>query len=104
MYLNLCTPALVYLVLSILTIIVLVIQKSLDGIIMNIACSLAWLWLLQILCNRGYVTLAWVLVLLPFIILAIILVLLVGLLSSSKGATVITPTGEATPVTTREAK
>jgi hypothetical protein len=90
-------------VLSILGLIVLLVQKSFDGIIMNIVCSLAWLWLLQILCNRGYVTLAWVLVLLPFIIMAIILVLLVGLLSSSTGGTVITPTGEATPVTT-EAK
>ena len=95
----LCTPALVYLVLSILGVIVLLVQKSLDGILMNIVCSLAWLWLLQILCNRGYVTLAWVLVLLPFIILAIMLVLIVGLLSSSTGATatVITPTGESTP-------
>ena len=85
----------------------LIVQKAFDGIIMNIACSLAWLWLLQILCNRGYVTLAWVLVLLPFIILAIMLVLIVGLISSnpaSAGGTVITPTGEVTPVVTTEAK
>jgi len=67
---------------------------------MNIVCSLAWLWLLQILCNRGYVTLAWVLVLLPFIILAIMLLLIVSLISSNPGAggTVITPTGEVTEV------
>ena len=73
---------------------------------MNIVCSLAWLWLLQILCNRGYVTLAWVLVLLPFIILAIILLLIVSLISSNPGSagTVITPTGEVTPVVTTEAK
>jgi len=101
----LCTPALVYLVLSILTVIVLIVQKAFDGIIMNIACSLAWLWLLQILCNRGYITLAWVLVFLPFIIGAIIIILLVSVLSSiPAGGTVITPTGEATPVVTTEAK
>ena len=100
----LCTPALVYLVLSILGVIVLIVQKSLDGILVNIMCSLAWLWLLQILCNRGYVTLAWGLVLLPFIILGIMLLLIVSFISSNpEGGTVITPTGEVTPVTT-EAK
>jgi hypothetical protein len=101
----LCTPALVHLVLSILTVIVLVIQQSFDGIIWNILFSLAWLWFLTILCNRGYVTLAWVLVLLPFIIIGIMLVLILSLISSNPGAggTVITPTGEVTPVTT-EAK
>ena len=101
----LCTPAIVYLVLSILGLIVLIVQQSFDGLIMNIVCSLAWLWLLQILCNRGYVTLAWVLVLLPFIILAIILILIVSLLANATGGTetVIIPTGEVTPVTT-EAK
>ena len=48
----------------------------------------------------------WVLVLLPFIILAIILVLIVSLLANTTGATetVITPTGEVTPVVTTEAK
>ena len=42
----------------------------------------------------------WVLVLLPFIIGAIIIVLLVSVLASiPAGGTVITPTGETTPVT-----
>jgi hypothetical protein len=96
----LCTPALVHLVLSILTVIVLVIQKSFDGLIWNILFSLVWLWFLTILCNRGYVTLAWVLVLLPFIIIGIMLVLIISLISSNPGATatVITPTGEVTEV------
>ena len=101
----LCTPALVYLVISILGFIVLIAQQSFDGLLMNIVCSLAWLWLLQILCNRGYVTLAWILVLLLFIIIVIILVLLVSVLSSiPSGETVITPTGEVTPVVTTETK
>lgn len=103
----LCTPALVHLVLSILTVIVLVIQQTFDGIIWNILYSLVWLWFLQILCNRGYITLAWVLVLLPFIIIGIMLVLIVSLISSNPGSatgTVITPTGEVTPVVTTEAK
>ena len=101
----LCTPALVHLVLSILGVIVLVFQKAFDGLIWNILFSLVWLWFLQILCNRGYVTLAWVLVLLPFIIGAIIIILLVSVLASiPAGGTVITPTGEVTPVVTTEAK
>lgn len=96
----LCTPALVHLVLSILGVIVLVFQKAFDGLIWNILFSLVWLWFLTILCNRGYVTLAWVLVLLPFIIGAIIIILLVSVLASiPAGGTVITPTGEVTPVT-----
>lgn len=43
----------------------------------------------------------WVLVLLPFIIVAIIIILLVSVLASIPArGTVITPTGEVTPVVT----
>ena len=106
----LCTPALVYLVFMILSIIGCIFLKTTDGLVLNTVFSLGWLWLLQVLCSRGYVTLAWVLVLLPLIIGLILVVIIIGVIGSVSTAAVnttadaVVATGGTAPVVESETK
>jgi H+/Cl- antiporter ClcA len=84
---QLCTPAFVYFVLSVVGIIVTIFQNMgntnkycLGGLtcnvpstiiifIMKIICVLFWTWVLNLMCNDGHKNIAWFLVLLPFILI-----------------------------------
>jgi hypothetical protein len=88
---NLCTPALLYFVLSAVAITMLAFQNmgnnqvycvgayscptsSIVAIfLLKIVYVLFWTWLLNIICKSGYETLSWFLVLLPFILLFILI-------------------------------
>jgi len=73
---TLCTPAMVYLVLSIVAMIVGVKMLT----IVHVVFVLLWTFLLNFLCSKGYKTVSWVLVLLP-IVVAVLLILSMGSLS-----------------------
>ncbi len=62
---RLCKPAIVYLVLSVIG---LVIGYRMFSII-HILCILLWAFILQSLCSMGYPIVSWVLVLLPLVIM-----------------------------------
>ena len=73
-YMDLCTPALVYLALSSLSFIAMARGMSASTLFINIVFILVWTILLNVLCQRGYTSLSWILVLLPIILLAITVV------------------------------
>ena len=90
----LCTPAYVYLVISIIALIVMFLQNfgnrevyclgsySCDVsnvaiiFIVKILYVLLWTWILNLICGAGAEGLAWFLVLLPFLIFFILLSML----------------------------
>ena len=83
---NLCTPAYIYLVISLIAIIVMAVQNygninifclgtytcdvSSTGLIfiVKLIYVLFWTWILNLMCRAGAEPLAWVFVLLPFIL------------------------------------
>tara|TARA_A100001011_G_C13884875_1_gene664506 strand:+ start:290 stop:601 length:312 start_codon:yes stop_codon:yes gene_type:complete len=92
---ELCSPALLYLVLSILGYLGLIYQNlttksycvgdyecnSVDkplAFIIKFVYIIVWTWILNILCNRGYIKIAWFLVLFPFIFLILVFLFLIS--------------------------
>lgn len=91
---NLCTPAYVYLVISIITILVIGIQNfgrknvyclgpyscntpnSSTFFILKVIYVLFWTWILNIICKSGYETVSWVLVLLPYVLMFLLISLI----------------------------
>ena len=82
---NICAPALLYLILGILSIFIL-IQKNVDStsIFIKLFFVIIWTWFLNFLCKNGYETISWILVLLPFILLIVFLLFLFKLLKDKK--------------------
>lgn len=74
---NICAPALLYLILGILSIFIL-IQKNVDSmsLFIKLFFVIIWTWFLNFLCKNGYETISWILVLLPFVLLIIFLLFL----------------------------
>jgi len=88
---KLCTPALVYLVLSIVAVGIMYLQNIANFDVYCLAtfsCSvynvhiifllkfvyiLFWTWVLNLMCSSGADTLAWIFLLLPFILMFIIM-------------------------------
>lgn len=90
---NLCTPAHVYLVISMITIIIMGFYNykntdvyclgdysckvsTLLVFIIKIIYVLFWTWILNIICSAGATNVAWFLVLLPYILFFLLLILL----------------------------
>jgi hypothetical protein len=88
---QLCTPSLVYFVISMLGMAIAIIQNlgnngryTLGSFSCNVPSTmlvfivklmyiLFWTWVLNLICKDGYTNIAWLLVLLPFILLFVIL-------------------------------
>jgi len=88
---NLCTPAYVYLVISVISIIVMAIHNygnfntyclgsyncnvSSTGLIfiIKILYILFWTWILNLICKSGSTYIAWILVILPFLLFFVLL-------------------------------
>jgi hypothetical protein len=78
MFKDLCTPAHLYLVLSIIAIIIGIFHKfSAMALLVKMFWVALWTYLLNFLCKKGLSTVAWIFVVLPFIAMfaSIILVL-----------------------------
>ena len=89
---KLCTPALVYLVVSVLVLIYLVFSgMSALTLIMKSALIVLWTFLLNWLCSRGFGVLSWIIVLLP-----VIMVVLLASWSVDVGAVAASPSMTAT--------
>ena len=90
---NLCTPAHVYLVISMITILIMGFYNykntdvyclgeysckvsTLIVFIIKIIYVLFWTWILNIICSAGATNVAWFLVLLPYILFFLLLILL----------------------------
>jgi hypothetical protein len=91
---NLCPPAALYLILSIIALVVMVFQNigsenifclgsySCDVssvsliFIIKILYVLFWTWVLNLICKAGFPSLSWFLVLFPFILFFILIIAL----------------------------
>jgi len=91
---SLCTPALIYFVISIIGIIMLSFQNMNDNrrynmgsfscrvpscifiFILKLIYILFWTWILNLICKSGHKAIAWLLLLLPFILLFSIIALI----------------------------
>lgn len=91
---RLCTPALVYIIISFIAILIMFFQNfgnrnvyclgnfncdvsNVSTIfIIKILYVLFWTWILSLICESGYKNVAWLLVLFPFILFFILIALL----------------------------
>ena len=74
---TLCNPAMLYLILSIIVILMgFSAQVNAGLFIVKIIMMLVWVYILNFLCSKGYTTVSWVLVLLPFILIAFMALML----------------------------
>lgn len=65
---KLCTPALIYFVLSVIGIgIALFNRFRFVTILVKVLFVLLWTWVLNFLCKKGFTVLSWILVVLPFL-------------------------------------
>lgn len=66
MFKDLCTPAQLYLVLSVLSIIsVFATSINICNLVVTSAITVAWTYILNRMCQGGYSTISWILVLVP---------------------------------------
>ncbi len=90
---NLCTPAFVYMFISLVSIGVMIFQNVIygeDGLyclgtykcttssklvvfLLQVTYVLFWTWLLNLICRSGYNMVAWGLVLLPYLLLFVLI-------------------------------
>ena len=91
---NLCTPAFIYLAVSMVSLLIMLVQNfgnTNTYCIGNYGCDVSntigvfvvkvlgialWTWLLNFICSSGYTNFAWFMVLLPYVIFCIFLVFL----------------------------
>jgi len=72
-YSNLCTPAKVYFVFTLLTVLMMLFQRvRVMAIFSKIFFAGLWTFFLSWLCKKGYKGVSWFLVLLPFIVMFIV--------------------------------
>jgi len=65
---HLCTPALIYLIIACISVIINIVMKHDWKIILfQLFCIFIWTWVLNVICNSGYPTISWILILIPFI-------------------------------------
>jgi len=70
-----CTPAIIYLVISAITILSAVGTVSVFMILLKIIFVLLWAWFLNFLCDSGYSSVSWFLVFLPLIFTILMIVI-----------------------------
>ena len=64
---KLCTPALIYLVIAIIGMLVAIRNYSLMSGLGSLVFVFLWTWFLNFLCSSGYTGVSWFLVVLPFV-------------------------------------
>ncbi len=65
---DLCTPAMIYFVISIITLVISIFSSfNIMSILIKGIFIMLWAWLLNFLCSKGYSIVSWILVILPFI-------------------------------------
>ena len=88
---DLCTPALIYFIISVISILILFLQNlgnSHSYHVGNFSCQvpntmlifffkliyiLFWTWVLNLICKDGHAGISWLLILFPFILLFVII-------------------------------
>ena len=73
---NLCTPAIIYLIFSITQILIDTIKGLYNTAGMKVVVTIMVTLLLNILCERGLSTISWIIVFIPFILMTVIVSML----------------------------
>jgi hypothetical protein len=86
---NLCTPAFVYLAISMISLLIMLgqnfgntntycignymcsVQNTISVFVIKVMYIAFWTWIINFICSSGHTNIAWFLVLLPYIILFI---------------------------------
>lgn len=76
-----CTPALVYLILSIMGIVSMAWQVSAFTVVIKLIFVFVWAWFLNYLCSTGNGGLAWFLVFLPFLFILLFFFLTIEIMA-----------------------
>ena len=117
---SLCTPALVFFVISVVSLFVMIfdnLENTHTYCIGNVSCNVAntsmififeilflvfWTWLLNFICTRGYSGVAWFILLFPYILLFMVVLLVASEIKNtdkikrdSKPVAVIAPNNDA---------
>lgn len=83
---NLCIPALVYLIISAITILVLFMQSfSVLTVVLKVGFVILWTWVLNYICSKGYTSISWILVLLPYVVMFGVLALILEFTNKING-------------------
>ena len=71
---KLCTPAYLYFVVSIITLIIGAFMNfNLSSFLMNGLFIFVWSWFLNFLCKKGFTVVSWILVIIPYLFLLFVL-------------------------------
>ncbi len=74
----LCTPAVVYLVLAIISILYMIADRFPIGHILFKSIIIAiWTWFLNFLCSKGHTGISWFLVILPFLFIIFFMLVII---------------------------
>jgi hypothetical protein len=69
---DMCSPALLYLIFGVLSIIGMIFSNSkVSSILFQSIFVFFWTWILNYICRSGHTGISWFLVILPFVFLAI---------------------------------
>lgn len=65
---NLCTPAMLYLIISGIVFIIMTLSNKFNWkiVLFQLFCIFLWTWVLNLICSSGYSTISWILILVPF--------------------------------------
>lgn len=70
---SLCSPALLYLIISIIAIIMMIVKKmQAMSIVVKALFVVIWTWFLNFLCNKGHEGISWFLVIMPFVLFLVV--------------------------------
>jgi len=98
---SLCTPAMVYLVFSVISILFMLGQASIISMVVKVFFVGVWTWFLNFLCNKNLKGVAWFLVILPFIFIVLILLFAADLIANM-GAQAAQPPTQGQPTQTMQ--
>jgi hypothetical protein len=74
----LCTPAVVYLVLAIISILYMIADRfSIENILFKTVIIAIWTWFLNFLCSKGHTGISWFLVVLPFLFMIFFILVII---------------------------
>jgi hypothetical protein len=71
---KLCTPALIYLVIAVIGILMAIKRTGILSGAVSLIFVLIWTWLLNFLCKKGYNVVSWILLFLPFISVLLVMI------------------------------
>ena len=82
---SLCSPALLYLILSIICLIIMIYLKvNMITIAMKDLLVAIWTWFLNFLCSKGHIGISWFLVIIPMVVFALCLIVVSNIMGCIK--------------------